>query len=152
MPTTMNQVRAVLQPEEVDYDAAKHLGPDALPLLMELVKGGDMNLATKAAYLASLIPGEQSVAVVEAAASSPEDVLRVAAAAGIRNLQVGGVEKITNLLKHDPDVGVRKVMLTSMVKFRSPQLATNLQEMVDKDPEPALRELAAKMVVNLREN
>jgi len=152
MPTTMSQVRAMLQPDEVDYDAAKQLGPDALPFLMELVKGGDLNLATKAAYLASLIPSQESVAVVEAAAKSPEDVLRVAAASGIRNLQVRDVERITNLLKNDPEVGVRKVMLHSVVKFKSPQLAIHLQEMVDKDPEPQLRELAAKTVANLKQN
>lgn len=51
MSITMNDVRALLDPDEVDYSEAQKLGPEAIPFLMELVQGGDLGLASKAAYL-----------------------------------------------------------------------------------------------------
>jgi len=70
-------------------------------------------LAAKAAYLASPIPGDQSRAVVDDAARSQHDQVRVAAAAGIRNLPDAPLDLIDNLLE-DSDAGVRKVALRSI--------------------------------------
>jgi hypothetical protein len=56
MTITMRDARAQLDPEEPDYHQAAELGPAALPLLEQLVRGADPMLAAKAAYLASLIP------------------------------------------------------------------------------------------------
>jgi HEAT repeat protein len=150
MSITLSDVRARLDPDEVDYSKARRLGPDALPFLMELVKGGDLNLASKAAYLASMISSDQSMAVLEAAAASKETVVRVAAASGIRNLLEADAEKILKLMKNDPDSGVRKVVLKSVPNFRSPQLVAKVQEMAEKDPEPFVRDLAASTLKKLR--
>ena len=90
MPITMEDVRAWLDADEIDYANAKELGPEAIPFLMELVQGGDLGLASKATYLASLIKTEQSAAVLEVAAARNEPVLRVAAASGIRNPFIAG--------------------------------------------------------------
>ena len=65
MPITMKDVRAWLDADEVDYENAKKLGSAAIPFLMELVQGGDLGLASKATYLASMIKSEQSAAVLE---------------------------------------------------------------------------------------
>lgn len=77
MSVTMNDVRARLDPDEVDYLEARKLGPEAAPFLMQLVQGGNLALASKAAYLASMISGDQSMSVLEAAATSKETVVRV---------------------------------------------------------------------------
>jgi HEAT repeat protein len=150
MPITMKDVRAWLDADEVDYANAKKLGPAAIPFLMELVQGGDLGLASKATYLASLIRSEQSVAVLETAAARNEPVLRVAAASGIRNLPEVQAERVLDLLRNDPDAGIRKVVLKSADRFRSPQVAAKLQQMAETDPEPFVRELAASTVKKMK--
>ena len=150
MAITMKDVRAFLDPDEVDYDRAKKLGPAAIPFLLELVQGGDLGLASKATYLASLIKSEQAAAVLEAAAKSKEALVRVAAASGLRNLSKVKAEKLTDLLINDPDAGIRKVVVKSVDRFKSPQLAAKLQQMAEKDSEPFVRELAAHAVKTMK--
>lgn len=150
MSITMQDVRAWLDADEVDYPRAKRLGSAAIPFLMELVQGGDLGLASKATYLASLIKSGQSAAVLERAAARNEPVLRVAAAAGIRNLPEVQAERVLDLLRNDPDAGIRKVMLKSADRFRSPQVAAKLQQMAETDPEPFIRELAASTVKKMK--
>ena len=146
MAITMQDVRARLDPDEVDYGEARRLGPAAIPFLMQLVQGGDPALASKAAYLASLISSDQSTAVLETAAASKEAVVRVAAASGIRNLPDAAAERVLELVRNDPDVGVRKVALQSVARFKSPQLAAKVQKIAEEDSEPFVRELAASTV------
>src|SRR5688500_13669650 len=79
------RVRAHLEPEEPNYKAAAaDLGPEALPILEALVVGSDPLLASKAAYLASLIPGDEAARVLETASRSDHPTVRVAAAAGLQ--------------------------------------------------------------------
>ena len=150
MPITMKDVRTWLDGDEVDYTKAKRLGSAAIPFLMELVQGGDLGLASKATYLASLIKSEQSAAVLETAAARNEPVLRVAAASGIRNLPEVQAERVLDLLINDPDAGIRKVTLKSADRFRSPQVVAKLQQMAETDPEPFVRELAASNVKKMK--
>lgn len=150
MPITMKDVRTYLDAEEVDYKKARKLGSAAIPFLLELVQGGDMGLASKATYLASLIKSEQSLAVLETAAAKNEPVLRVAAASGIRNLPEAQAERMLDLLKNDPDAGIRKVVLKSAVKFRSPRMAAKLQQMAETDSEPFIRDLAASTLKKMK--
>jgi HEAT repeat protein len=150
MPVTMKDVRTWLDADEVDYTKAKRLGSAAIPFLMELVQGGDLGLASKATYLASMIKSEQSAAVLKTAAARNEPVLRVAAASGIRNLPEVQAESVLDLLISDPDAGVRKVTLKSAERFRSPQVAEKLQQMAETDPEPFVRELAAITVKKVK--
>lgn len=150
MAITMKDVRAWLDAEEVIYAEAKKLGAPALPFLMELVKGGDLGLAAKAIYLASLIRSKQSAAVLETAVASNEPLLRVAAASGLRNLPEAQVGKVLDRLRKDPDAGIRKVALKSAQAFRSPRVTAKLRQMAREDPEPFIRELAAGTVKPLK--
>jgi len=142
----MREVRAALDPEEVDYPKAKRLGAAAIPFLMELVQGGDLGLASKATYLASLIKNEQSVAVLEAAMAREEPVLKAAAASGIRNLSVAHADRILDRLKDDPDIGIRKVALQSAATFKSPTIVAKLRQIAKTEQEPILRDFAANAV------
>jgi HEAT repeat protein len=150
MPLTMKDVHTWLDPDEVDYTKAKRLGPAAIPFLMELVQGGDLGLASKATYLASLIKSEQSAELLETAVARNEPVLRVAAAAGLRHLPENQAERVLDLLKNDPDAGIRKVLLKAVNRFRSPQMATKLQQMAETDPEPFIRELAESTIKQIQ--
>ena len=150
MPITMKDVRARLDPDEVDYLEARKLGPRAIPFLLELVQGGDLGLASKAAYLASTILSARSTAVLETAAASKEAVVRVAAASGLRNLSEKDAEKVMDLMKNDPDAGVRKVLVKSVSALKSARLAAKVREMAEQDPEPFVRDLAASSVKKMK--
>lgn len=109
MTTTEARVRKHLDPEEPNYSAAAaELGPEALPILETLVQSADPLLASKAAYLASLIPDAEADRVIEQAARSEHATVRIAAAAGLRSrpdMEAGTAEELLS----DPDAGVRKV-------------------------------------------
>ena len=144
MAITMQDVRAWLDPDEPNYAAAaRSLGPAALPLLLELVRGGDLGLASKATSLASRIPSDKSVDVLAAAAATTEPILRVAAAGALHHLKHAHAERLLTALKTDPDPGVRKVMVKSAAQVKSPRAAALLKQMSAADPEPFVREMAA---------
>ncbi len=108
MAVTESEVRKHLDPEEPNYPAAAAaLGAEALPVLERLVRASDPLLASKAAYLASLIPDPAAARVLEVAAASREATVRVAAAAGAR--QRPELAAALESLLIDQDAGVRKV-------------------------------------------
>ena len=80
MAVTSEQVRAVLDRDEPDYEEAARLGPDALPFLQRFVESGDPSLAPKAAYLAGRIGDPQAAPILELAAASADSSVRAAAA------------------------------------------------------------------------
>jgi hypothetical protein len=114
MPVDMKEVRAALEPEELDYpEAARQLGAEALPHLEKIIGGTDVSLAAKATYLAGLIGGEQSVAAVAKAARSSEVPVRIAAAAAATHLPAEHSENVLLQLVDDADVGVQKIAVRS---------------------------------------
>lgn len=128
MVVTKQQVIDVLSPDEPNYPEAAKLGPDALPHLDNLVKTADPLLASKATYLASLIQGEQSIDVLKAASQSNHPEVRVAAAAGARNLvsaaagarnlEPSRLNDLLSSLNNDQDAGVRKEATKSLKSVR----------------------------------
>jgi HEAT repeat protein len=146
----MEQVRARLDPDEPEYSkAAAELGPDAIPHLAKLVEGGDPMLASKATYLASLIPSDKSVDVIESAARSPHDEVRVAAASGVRNMKKVPTPLLETLFK-DKDAGVRKVALRSIETNEQANAKPILEKVAKDDPNPNLRKLAGDIVKNIK--
>ena len=142
MPITQQQVRQQLDRDEPDYNALAGLGVEALPHLAVLVRDDDPGLAAKAAYLASLIPGDEAADVVQAAAESPHDTVRVAAAAGLRNLDKGRALPAVDRLLDDADVGVRKQALLAVSALGLSALEPKVRRMAARDPEKALRTTA----------
>jgi HEAT repeat protein len=146
-PVTMDLVRAQLDPEEPDYAQAAQLGQEAIPYLLELVEGNDPMLASKAAYLASVIGGDGAIDVLRVASRSPEDTVRVAAGAGLRNLEVPA--PLVERLLTDEDVGVRSTTLRSVVKNPSSRVRADVERVAASDPDPALRDLAEQVLTQL---
>jgi HEAT repeat protein len=145
MPVTMDQVRSFLDSDEPDYpEAARQLGPDALPHLQTLVAGNDPLLASKAAYLAGQLGTAQSSAVVALAAESPYPEVRVAAAAAARHLPAPQADTVLSTVLADSDVGVRKVALRSAAAVQTPGLKHQIQEMSRNDSNALIRTLAAQ--------
>jgi HEAT repeat protein len=139
MPITLQQVRQQLDRDEPDYNALAALGVEALPHLAVLVRDDDPGLAAKAAYLASLLQGDDAADVVQAAAESPHETVRVAAAAGLRNLDKGRALPTVDRLLDDKDVGVRKQALRAVAALGLSALEPKVRAMAARDPEKALR-------------
>src|SRR6185436_12011611 len=143
MPTNMNEVLAYLEPDEPNYAQAAKLGPDALPYLKEIIDKQDVMLASKAAYLVSLIKSEESLLILEYAALNKNPTIRVAVASGIRNISENDANMLLDKFIEDKDVGVRKVTLKSVSKFKSNSIVSKVQKLLESDPEPSIRKLAS---------
>lgn len=144
MSITMDDVRTYLDADEVDYQAAALLGPEALPHLEALLHGEDPMLAAKATYLASLIPGDEQPAVLAAAAGSHDATVRVAAASGLGNLDEGTAEQLVDELLGDRDFGVRRQAVRSASGFDSAAMTERVRRVAASDPEESLRAIAAE--------
>lgn len=147
MTITTKEVRAWLDAEEPDYaGAAAALGDDAHPALMELIQGGDLALASKATYLASLLPGKAgALEALKAAHATREPLLKVAAASALRNLEAGGAAEMFELLHDDTDAGVRKVALRSATGLPDARVQARMRQLADTDPEPFVRAVAGQV-------
>lgn len=138
MDATMDEIRAWLDPDEIDYPAAAAaLGQRAVPRLQELAGGTDNLLATKAIYLASLIGGDNAHRLVADAARQTDPVRRVAAASGLRNLTEDAALPLVGEFLADADPGVRKVALASAASFDSAEMRAQIRRAAEQDPESA---------------
>lgn len=127
MAVSMEDVRAALDPEEPDYDAAARLGEGAMPHLRELAEGADPMLASKAVYLAGLIGGEDAGEIVLTAAHDDDAAVRVAAASSTRRLSAEAGEAVLIDLVADSDPGVRKIAHRAMPETPSARLRAALE-------------------------
>ena len=127
MPVDLEQVKAALRPEEPNYPkAAQQLGAEALPHLESIIGGSDTLLAAKAAYLAGMIGGEQSVAAVAKAARSAQPTVRIAAAAAAAHLPAQHSEAVLLHLVDDADQGVQKLAMRSAPSAMSAALRSRI--------------------------
>lgn len=149
MPITMQQVLARLDTDEPDYAALATLGPEIMPHLATLVRSDDPGIASKAAYLASMIDADDSTNVVEAAAASQHETVRVAAAAGLRNLSPSRAAPAAGRLLEDPDAGVRKQALRAVADLGVSSLEPKLKKIASADPERGLRQMARQGLQSL---
>jgi len=146
----MNDVLAYLEPDEPNYAQAAKLGQDALPYLKEIIDKPEVILASKAAYLVSLIKSDKSISILEHAARNNEPIVRIAVASGIRNISERDANILLDEFIEDEDVGVRKVTLKSVAKFKSDLIASKVQKLQESDPEPSIRELASNVIEKMK--
>ena len=150
MTVSMRDVRAVLDPDEVDYSQGAGLGSEALEHLLILVTATDPGLAAKAAYLAGVIRGDRSEEVVAAAAASEDALVRVAAASAAALLAPDSASRVLRGLVADTDDGVQKLALRSVPAEPSPELRRRVQEVSASADNPSLRTLADSVLRGLR--
>ena len=143
MTVTMEEVRAAVEPDEPDYPgAAARLGAAALPFLAELIRGDDPSLASKAASLAGIIDGTESLEVLSEAGRSPQVVVRIAASAAIGQLKDLPITDLLISLLEDENPYVRKVALDSAGSVRAMGAARKIRSLAEQDPEQFVREVA----------
>lgn len=151
MALTMKDVRAALDPEEPRYEeSAARLGPDALPLLEEVVRDGDPMLASKAVYLAAMIGGADSAGVLSRAAGSEQVLLRVAAAGAARHLDPAAAEQVLDKLVDDVDTGVQKVAVRSIAEVPTKKLLARVGRLAQSHEDPSLRDISHEVALSSR--
>jgi HEAT repeat protein len=149
MAVTMKQVLAAIDRDEPDYAEAAKLGPDALPHLAQIAEASDLLRASKAAYLASLIPGAASADLLQTAAKRHEPEVRVAVAHALRNLS-DTPDAVFESLLADADVGVRKVAIATVGRVGPASLKQKLTQLSENDPEEHLRVKAGEALRALK--
>ena len=149
MALELDEVRRRIDVDEPDYSKlAATLGPEAIPLLTILVTDQSPAVASKAAYLLSMIAGPGAHEGLAIAAQSPNENVRVAAAAGLRNLAEPSDEALRSLFT-DPDAGVRKVALQSAEKVGGATFRNEVEIVAGADPEEGLRATARAVLEGL---
>jgi HEAT repeat protein len=156
MAVTMEQVLELLDADEPDYEFASMLGSGALPHLATLISGDNRaGLASKATYLVGLIEDPHTSAVLAEAITSPDPLVRLAAASTLRNVSASTRDDLAPRLLEDEDLGIRKVTLRSLSHVRAaewegqtPKIARRLRAMAEGEPSPELRRIAAQLNEN----
>lgn len=142
MAVSMEQVRAVLDPDETDYAAAQKLGPECLPHLRSLVLGGEPMIASKAAYLAGLFEGETANEVLERAAESKHENVRIAVACVLQRSRKEHAANVLPALLRDVSVSVRMVAMETAARATDMTLIRILEQARDSDESEHVRERA----------
>ena len=141
-----DELRAALDRDELDYPAlAAEAGPESMADLEALVAEDEPRIASKAAYLASLVDADNSDRVVDLAARSRHDVVRASAAAALETLPHERAEPIASQLLADADAGIRARAVKSLGATRGP-LRDSLRTVAEEDEDPAVRALAAELM------
>jgi HEAT repeat protein len=142
MPVTMQQVLASLWPDEPNYDAAKGLGPEALPHLAAIALGADLMLASKAVYLTGVIGGREAARILMEAAGNREVILRAAAAGALAHVRDIAYVPVLIRLLGDDNTDVRRVAIQSVPPELMPEIRGVLEKMAESDTDPSIRDLA----------
>jgi HEAT repeat protein len=137
MPVTKEQIEKYLNVDEPDYTSAARLGIGALPHLEVLARNADPGLAAKAVYLASLIAGDASASVIDAAARRDDPVIRVAAAAALGRVSTSQITDTVVRLLADEEIGVRLRAVAALPSEYNPELRHRLGQLADSLPQGA---------------
>lgn len=137
-----------LRQDELDYPAgAAKFGPASLPLLQELMKSNDENLATKAAYLAGFIKDESVTNILTEAASNKFATVRVAAAFGAKKLAPASASLVLKKIMDDNDAGVLKMGMNSVQALKiADQFKVRLKKISTAHQDDVIRQSAGKLI------
>ena len=138
-----------LRQDELDYpEAAQKFGADVLPLLQEIIKSNDENLATKAAYLAGYIKGDSADQVLMEAAENKFATVRIAAAFGAKKLTSSpAATAILKKVLDDQDAGVLKMGLKTVQDLKmSDQFKVRIKKISTAHQDEIIRSSAQKLI------
>ena len=148
MNLTLEYVESILAPDEPDYEAARGLSRDAVPLLIQLLHSTDIHFATKATSLLGIIGGPQAADVIASLVEDPRITVRIAAVATIGNLSLEQQEAILPRFLASDDAIVRKLALDSTSLHPSQVLHEIVGRIAEHDSVPELQEMARQMLMN----
>jgi len=107
MTVSKKTVIDVVSAEEIDCKRAEDLGMGAFPHLLDLVRGDDELIASRAVWVASRIDGNKMIDIIKIAANREDPLTRVAAAYAANSIKGRPGDDILNKLKTDKDEVVR---------------------------------------------
>ncbi len=154
MPTNNDNINqeliSFLKQDELDYPAAAaKFGPAVLPLLQEILKSDDENLATKAAYLVGYIKDDAASTVLEDAAVNKFATVRIAAAFGANKLKPAMAAPILKKIMEDNDAGVLKMAIKSVHNLKiADQFKVRLKKISTTHQDELIRESVKKLITN----
>mgnify|MGYP000974877440 FL=1 len=154
MPTNNDNINQelinFLKQDELDYPAgAEKFGPAVLPLLQEILKSDDENLATKAAYLAGYIKDDGKSSVLADAADNKFATVRIAAAFGANKLKPSLASPILKKIMEDNDVGVLKMAITSAKSLKiTDDFKDRFKKISTSHQDEHIRESVNKLISN----
>ena len=137
-----------LRQDELDYPAgAARFGSAALPLLQELMKSNDENLATKAAYLAGFIKDDSVADILTEAATNKFAPVRIAAAFATKKLKPASASLVLKKIMDDNDAGVLKMGMRSVQDLKiADQFKTRLKKISAAHQDDIIRLSAGKLI------
>jgi hypothetical protein len=142
MPMTDQELKFALDNEEPRYpEIAARLDESDIPRLRAFAEGGDVALATKAIYLASLIESDDADDIVARAAQSGNELVRIASATALPNLAPPARERVAGELIEDSNPAVSKLVLRA-VDPASPSLMAKVRALETGSAHEELRSLA----------
>ena len=137
-----------LRQDELDYPAgAAKFGPASLPLLQELIKTDDENLATKAAYLAGFIKDKSVPSILAEAASNKFATVRIAAGFGAKKLAPASASAVLQKIMNDNDSGVLKMGISAVHDLKmADQFKARLKKISAAHQDDIIRKSAGKLI------
>lgn len=149
MKYTLQDVQGFLLSEEPVYEEInKMLDNNALPLLDHIVKGDDVMMATKATYMASLLPSREAYAIVYYAAQHKDELLKLAAASSLPNLPPLYRVKIAGILLQEKDPAIQKLVLKAFLDkpTKSLKIKGQVQDIVKQTSDEIIWALSDKIL------
>ncbi len=144
------RLRLLLNADEPNLAAVARLGPSILPQLVQLVADRNSHVAANAVAVAGRIRSDQSMAVLERAARSPSNMVRIAAASALRRMEGAKASALIAGLLGDRDKGVRKYAIKAAAARPNSALAAKVAQIGKSDPVPGLRSLATSALGRTR--
>jgi hypothetical protein len=139
MAMTDQELKLALDSEEPQYqEIVAQLDESDVPRVRQFAESGDVALASKAVYLASLLKSEAAHEIVVRAAGSGNELVRVASATAIGNLPTSPRERAAGELIGDANPAMAKMVLRA-VGPGSPAMKAKLQDLERRTAVPELK-------------
>lgn len=135
MAMSMQEIRSRLSSIEGDAQMYVDLGPDEVPLLVELLDDEEAWMASRAVYALTRIATPEALAAVEEALDSGRDEVRVAVAVSANVLPSEAADRVLTKLLTDREVGVRKFAVESVTPDNEERVRRLVAEMTNSDDE-----------------
>ena len=143
MAISLEELRRLLSNDEPDYAAiAVMVDESAADDLRLLANDDNLMLAQKAVYLASMVEGTRTHAVVDEATRSDQVVLRIAAASALVNLPRETRHRLADRLLDSGEVSVEKVTLKALDGPLPPGLRSKVDHLATRSSSEAVRRLS----------
>ncbi len=133
MSMSMQEIRSRLSSIEGDEQMYIDLGPQEVPLLVDLLDDEEAWMAARAVYALARIETPEARAAVEAASERERDELRVAVAVSASLLPPESADRVLARLLGDREVGVRKFAVDSVTPANGEHVRRLVTQMGDAD-------------------